>query len=104
MSDLQKRCGEWHAKRFPTAKAWQVGLKLGEEFGELAEALNHDLDPDYIGDKKTSVIDECADVTIVMMVLLERYCSGTDLLKAVERKLAKLNDPKSGHRAAVNAE
>lgn len=102
MSDLQKRVGDWHRKRFPTAVSYQVALKLGEEMGEVFEAVNHFLDPDYVSATHSDldVVKEAADVTIVLMVLLDRYFDA-DLLNAVEAKLAILTDSNSGHRAAA---
>lgn len=97
---VQQQAGDWHRERFPDAQVEHVALKTAEEVGELASAIigvvgrnsaSGDGDPQA----------EAADVAICLMVLLERWIGG-DLLDAVERKLAILNDPDSGHRSAVS--
>jgi len=98
--DLQKRLGDWHRRRFPDAEMVNVALKLCEEAGEVARAVNG-----TIGKNSAtgggSVPDEAADTVIAAMVLVERWCPGVDLLRRVERKLGVLNDPNSGHPSAL---
>lgn len=99
MVDLQARVGAWHASRFPDVQMFHVALKAAEEVGEVAEAVNDVL----LGfaQREGRIAEEAADVVIVLMALLERWVPGGDLLAEVERKLAVLNDPTSGHRSAV---
>ena len=104
MSDLislQQRVALWHQLRFPAADETLVALKAAEEVGELASAVLA-----KEGRNATTgegdVLGEAADVVIALMVLIGRW-SGDELLDAVERKLAILTDPASGHRAALPA-
>jgi len=100
--DLQRRIGDWHRARFPEAEIENVALKLSEEAGEVARAVNG-----QVGKNSAtgggSVPDEAADVVIAAMVLVERWCPGVDVLQAVENKLTTLTDPESGHPSSVQA-
>lgn len=99
MTDLQARLCDWHRERFPDADPFHIFAKLAEETGEVGKAMNG-----LLGETSATgggdVLEEAADVVISVMVLVGR-CYGGDVLEAVERKLAVLNDPNSGHRAAL---
>lgn len=98
---LQADIGYWHRRRFPDATIEQVGLKLAEEAGEVAEAINAVIGGNSSRTaKKSDIIEEAADVVIVAMVLLERFAQA-DLLDAVSVKFAVLTDPNGGHPAAL---
>ena len=95
---LQRAVAAWHEKRSPTADAVLVGLKAAAELGELAEAI-HSRAPDS-PEVRGEVGSEAADVAICLFTICERWF-GVDLLEEVEKKLAVLNDPNSGHRSAI---
>lgn len=76
--------------------------KATEEIGEFAREVNERFsDPsDYQGNG-ARMEQEAADLVLVVMALVGRWGNGTDVLDLVEAKLARLNDPMSGHRAAL---
>lgn len=97
------RIVEWHEARFPAAQMEHVALKVCEEAGEVAKAINGVAGADSatgIGD----VGGEAADVMIALSVLLGRWFPEIDLDVEVEQKLAVLTDPNSGHPAASRGE
>lgn len=98
---LQNRVGDWHRERFPNAQSEHVALKAAEEVGELASAILAVVGKNS-ATGKGDPLGEAADVCICLMVLLDRWVGG-DLMAAVERKLAVLTDPSSGHRSALGA-
>lgn len=99
---LSQMAAGWHVQRFPAASSAELGLKLAEECGEVCRAINSDLAVN--SDKRdTSVVEECADVLIVMMALLGRWYPMVNLLDEVTKKLDILTDPASGHRAAARS-
>lgn len=99
---LQRRYGAWHSARFPDAEAVHSLAKATEELGELAAALvahigvNAGRNP-QVGDVPT----EAADLVGVLLVMIDRWWPSVDLLLEVERKLAVLEDPSSGHSSAA---
>ena len=97
---LQQRVVAWHEARFPEAEAVHVALKMAEECGEVASALNA-LVGKNSATGKGLVPEEAADVVITALVLLGRWFPGADLFAEVERKLAVLTDPESTHPAAA---
>jgi NTP pyrophosphatase (non-canonical NTP hydrolase) len=102
MSDLQARVAEWHRRRFPEAKMYHVAIKAMEEMGEVAQAVNGEIGTRDAPERRGgSVAEESADVVIALMALVDRFTYKGDLLAEVERKLAKLTDPNSGHRSAL---
>jgi NTP pyrophosphatase (non-canonical NTP hydrolase) len=84
-----ERGPEWHAERFPTATVEHVALKLAEEAGEVCAAVIA-LAGNEHPERAASVVDECADVFIVLSVLVGRYFPFTPLMEAVQTKLATL--------------
>lgn len=102
MTSLQDRVTAWHEARFPDAGPEHVALKGCEEMGEVAEAVNG-LSSSITGAIGAGdLLNETADVVLVMMALVGRWTTG-DLLAAVERKLAVLSDPTSSHRSAIRS-
>lgn len=97
---LQDRVADWHERRFPFSVPAGIALKATEELGEVAQDVLADWFPDGVLDPG-DVPGEAADVVICLMALIGRFYTGSDLLDEVEKKLAKLNDPNSGHRSAV---
>lgn len=95
---LQRAVATWHEQRFPASDPVLVGLKAAAELGELAEAI-HSRAPDSPG-VRGEVGAEAADVAICLFTICERWF-GVDLLEEVEKKLAVLTDPNSGHRSAL---
>lgn len=70
MSDLQAAIAAYHRRRFPLAKPEHVALKLAEEAGELASAVNGMVSQDDYG--KGDVVAEAVDVAIVLLSLVGR--------------------------------
>lgn len=102
ISRLQERVAEWHAARFPDATMLHVVAKMAEECGEVASAVLSAAEGDAATGKGI-VQEEAADVAITLLVILGRWFSNFDLLAEVERKLAILTDPTSGHPASLPA-
>lgn len=102
IQELQNRAITWHERRFPNADCAHVGLKLGEETGEVQSAILSDLgSQSATGDG--DVLKEIGDVIINCMVIAGRYYKYdmAEILAAVIDKLNILTDPTSGHRSAV---
>lgn len=106
---LQEQVAWWHRQRFPKAESYHVMIKAMEELGEVAQALNGDLKKNESSvtagdrDRRGEVPKEAADVVVCLMALLGRWYPDHDLLAEVEKKLAILTDPTSGHRSAALA-
>lgn len=98
---LQYRAKWWHMERFPDAQSYNVMIKATEELGEVARAVNGDLVGDPDRDRRGTAPEEAADVVITLMALLGRWYPEYELLDMVEKKLAILCDPNSGHRSAL---
>lgn len=98
-SGLQDRVVAWHRSRFPEATLERQLMKLASEVGEAHDAYIGTFPDEPKDFTLDDVLDECADVVICAMAIAGR-CGG-DLLLAVERKLAILTDPNSGHRSAL---
>jgi hypothetical protein len=97
---LQKCAVDWHERRFPGATIGHVGLKLGEEVGEVHSALLAEFGfQSATGDG--DVVSELADVIINVMVIAGRWYPNESVLERVDQKLRVLLDPNSGHRAAL---
>lgn len=94
---LQSQVGSWHRWRFPEAQREHVGLKLCEEAGEVARAINADVGHNS-ATGHGNVPEEAADVLISLLVLLDRWYPETDLLAEATKKLSILLDSTSGHR------
>lgn len=103
VDSLQERVTAWHVARFPAAQREHVALKGAEEMGEVASAINGDAGKNSATGRGGNAAEEAADVVICMLVLLGRWYPERDLLTEVERKLAILTDPNSGHRASLAA-
>lgn len=87
--DMQRRVIDWHGAMFPGAPNAAIGLKLAEEAGECAKAVNrleHSMryfDPDtprhthgnesITAGRLVNLREEIGDVAIVLMVLCGRY-------------------------------
>lgn len=76
-----------------------VALKMSEEVGEVARAVNG-----LIGVNSATgggdVVDECADVLIVVYALIGRWFSPEDLWDALDVKLEMLETP-GAHKASA---
>lgn len=90
----------WHKARFPNARMEHVALKLCEEAGEVARAVNGEAGMNS-ATSGGDVGAEAADVAIVLLVLLGRWFPDRVLTDEVERKLLILLDPNGGHPACA---
>ena len=76
---LQAEVVAWHRGKYPKAYSADVAVKLGEEVGEVFKAINRiafvnrGADPVEIDAMYANLREEIGDVTIVLMVLAERY-------------------------------
>ena len=82
MQELQKEITNWHKETFPAATEQQIVDKLLSEMVELTWELKDFSDG---GHNIPAIIDECADVFIVMAALLGR--NGVNLEMAVRDKM-----------------
>jgi len=80
MNDLQKQITDWHKETFPAATDAEIIAKIKEELEELWEELAA-----YRPGNLDRVIDESADVVIVLSAFLGRI--GVDLDSAVRDKM-----------------
>lgn len=104
ISELQQLATKWHTQRFPDAIVFEVTTKAAEELGECAaEVLIDKAGSMNLKERpaSTQAPAEAADVVLSLMVLLGRWYPGYDLIEEVAKKLDKLTDPNSGHRAAI---
>lgn len=99
---LQSDAVAWHTDRFPAASAIHVTLKLCEETGEVASAINAGCEWNTGGEPRGDVVGELADVVICCLIIAGRYYD-SDISATVATKLAVLNNPASGHRSALQA-
>lgn len=76
-----------------------VALKLAEEAGELASAVNGYVSEGDYG--KGDVMAEAVDVALVLFALVGRWFPGRDLLTETKARLAVFLDPAGGHRSCV---
>lgn len=81
---------QWHTSRFPTATVEHAALKLAEEAGEVCAAVIA-MSGNEHPERATEVVAECADVFIVLAVLVGRYSPEDDLVEAVKVKMAALS-------------
>lgn len=72
MNDLQAEVASWHRREHPDARLERIGLKLAEESGEVAQALDRLLSAVGTDGSWERVAEEIGDVVIVLMVLCER--------------------------------
>lgn len=83
---LTRRVVEWHGRSFPGSPNAAIGLKLAEEAGECAKAVN--LLEHGPAAWRTAYLDnlqdEIGDVVIVLVVLAHRY--GLDLEEIVRSR------------------
>lgn len=104
MDYLQELVTRWHTQMFPDAIVFEVTTKASEELGECsAEVLIDKAGSMNLKEKplNTNAPAEAADVVICLMALLGRWYPGYDLMEEVAKKMLKLTDPNSGHRAAM---
>lgn len=84
MRELQEEITDWHEGTFPAATQKDIADKLCSEMVELTWELN-----DFIKESSNlpALIDECADVFIVMSALLGR--NGVNFEMAVRDKMER---------------
>lgn len=101
LESLQSQAVTWHKQRFPNAQVEHVGLKLAEEAGEVASAINAIVGTGSATGKGL-VLDESADVLIALLVIVGRwrFDSMESLLEATEKKLEVLLTP-GAHPASI---
>lgn len=79
MSDLEQLLAEWHEKRFGRSVNLPATIrKLGEEFGELAEAM-------AIGGE-TEIVNEAADMALVLCHIVRGITDGRETLESAMRE------------------
>lgn len=78
LRDLQREVGEWHSRVYANASLAAIGLKLGEEAGEVCGAVDRII---YEGGWEGDLANEAGDVVIVLAALFARL--GLDLELAV---------------------
>lgn len=88
---IQLRAQAWHEERFPHANASNVALKLCEEAGEVASAINGTFGA-LSATGKGDVGDEVADVFIAGLVLLGRWFPDCNITTRIIMKLNKLEE------------
>jgi NTP pyrophosphatase (non-canonical NTP hydrolase) len=95
---LQKRICAWHIQRFPDAQMEHVALKICEEVGEVARAINGRAEKNSAtGGGCTE--EEIADVFISALVLLGRWFPEVNIELEIYRKLVIL-ETKGAHKAS----
>lgn len=101
LREIQQKVVDWHEQRFSDPKPWFMTMKIQEELGELASAVNA-----LYGTKSATgsgdVAGEAADVLITLLALLGVAFPEIDLESEVDAKLAILNDKNSTHRASLS--
>src|ERR1700730_2741880 len=97
---LQDAIAAYHRLRFPDCTVEQITLKLAEEAGEGASAVNGMVsDGDY---GKGDPVGEAADSVFVHLALVGRFFPDRDLMAEVEARLARNMDPNGGHRSCLS--
>lgn len=96
---LQEAIAAYHVQRFPDARMEHVALKLTEEAGETASAVNGHISGGDYG--KGDIVGEAADAVFVALALVGRWFPDRDLLAEVEARLVRNMDPNGGHRSCV---
>ena len=84
MQNLQEEITDWHEKTFPAATQKDISEKLCSEMVELTWELKDFSDGNQ---NIPAIIDECADVFIVMSSLLGR--NGVNFEMAVRDKMER---------------
>lgn len=97
LDELQRRTRAWHDETFPGAPSAALGLKLAEEAGELAKAVNRiehtrrptddALHTQFVRDAYANLEEEIGDVAICLMTLAARYFA--PLGKGIEEIIAQ---------------
>lgn len=78
LRDLQREVGDWHREVYANATLAMIGLKLGEEAGEVCGAVDRMI---YQGGWRDQLADEMGDVVIMLAALCARL--GIDFDHAV---------------------
>ncbi len=94
MSETQDAVTEWHRRTFSMPRLAALGLKLAEEAGELAKAINLWEHTEH-GDLD-NLRDEIGDVAIVLMVIAARVGSEFDGLIAERAEEVMARERKVG--------
>jgi len=98
---LQAAIAAYHVQRFPNAQVEHVALKLAEEGGEVASAVNDHVSEGDFG--KGDVVAEAVHTAFSLLALVGRWFPERDLLAEVEARLARNMDPNGGHRSCLLA-
>ncbi len=96
---LQAAIAAYHVQRFPQAQVEHVALKLAEEAGEVASAVNGHVSGGDFG--KGDVVGEAVHAAFSLLALVGRWFPARDLLAEVETELARYLDPNGGHRSCL---
>ena len=76
MLAVQEDLAQWHPRKYPDATDADVGVKLGEECGEVLQALDRIRYARVSADMQTlhkNLRDEIGDALIVLTVLCNRH-------------------------------
>ena len=87
MKDLQERIKVWHRNKFHDATLERIGLKLGEESGEVQQAIDRIIyakSPVESERWLTNLTDEIGDVVIVLLALCAK--GGIDFEETVRHR------------------
>ena len=86
LKPYQEAVAAWHVKTFGHPPTAAIGLKLGEEAGELMKAVNRMEHLDEITlAHHDNLAEELGDVAIVLMMLATRY--NFDFQELVEHRV-----------------
>ena len=75
MKDLQDQISAWHHAKYTHAPIERIGLKLGEEAGEVCRAIDRIIHAKTFADEdqwRNQLTEEIGDSVIVLMVLCAR--------------------------------
>lgn len=99
IAQIEKRATDWHRVRFPEAQMEHVALKVCEEAGEVAKAING-VSGMNSATGGGEVGAEAADVIVSLVVLLGRWFPYVSLAAEIDKKLTMLETP-GAHRASL---
>lgn len=87
MNDIQDLINTWHRAKYPVVPIERVGLKLGEEAGEVQQAIDRIIWSD--GADYSHMVEEIGDVGIVLCVLAGRFAGKSLESIITERAIEK---------------
>lgn len=91
MHDLQEELRRWHLQKYDYAPIERIGLKLGEEAGEVQRCIDRIIhaSPGIVRERwNREMADEIGDTAIVLLILCAR--NGLDFEAIVRRRAAEV--------------